>query len=135
MGGIRAALGGISTAVAVTVGGILAAAVIAGLVMLLLTITSSERGNANITQQRNSAANRERWSSVFQGLNTQIQADVANIDAQRGHVVTQQDAMDLAGMEQVCRSDVAAYNADTRNVLAVVPAGLPATYPLNTCGE
>lgn len=135
MGGIRAALGGISTAVAVTIGGILAAAVITAVVILLLTISSGERGNAGITQQRNSAANREHWSAVFNGLAQQIQADVANIDAQRGHILTAQDQIDLTGMEQVCHSDVAAYNADTQNVLAMVPTGLPASYPLSTCGE
>lgn len=64
----------------------------------------------------------------------QIQADQQNIQiaasAAAGPNATTQDATNLIGIEMVCRTDVAQYNADLANPLAVVPDGYP-TVPVD----
>jgi hypothetical protein len=96
--------------------------------------TSGARGTLDIQQQRGTAANRTHWSAVFAGDYRTIQADQQNIQiaaaAASGPRATVQDATNLTGIQMVCRNDVAAYNTDLANVLAVVPDGYP-TQPLD----
>jgi hypothetical protein len=99
---------------------------------------SGTKGTGDLTRQRNSAGNRAHWSATLNGLDQQITADQAMISA--AHAVaaapnaTKQDQINLTGLVQNCLTDVAAYNGDTQNVLAVVPDGLPTTIYTNACG-
>lgn len=112
--------------------------IIAAVAWWLNTSTSAVRGRGDLQQQRNSAANIAHWSSVFNGLAQQITADQANIvtakSAANASGATRQDQIDLEGAVQNGASDVAEYNGDVNNVLAVVPAGLPTSFPISTCG-
>jgi hypothetical protein len=91
--------------------------------------TSGTRGTLDIQRQRGTAANRTHWSATFAGDYRTIQADQQNIQiaaqAANGPHSTVQDATNLTGIQMVCRNDVAAYNTDLANVLAVVPDGYP----------
>jgi hypothetical protein len=93
--------------------------------------TSGTRGTLDIQQQRGTAANRTHWSATFAGDYRTIQADQQNIQiaatAANSPHATVQDATNLTGIEMVCRGDVAQYNTDLSNALAVVPDGYPTT--------
>jgi hypothetical protein len=111
---------------------------VAALAWWLGVFTSGTKGAGDITRQRNSAANIAHWSATFNGLDQQITADQANIAiakrAATGPDATKQDQINLEGVEQNCVTDVATYNGDIQNVLAVVPTGLPASIPTTVCG-
>lgn len=96
--------------------------------------TSGTRGTLDIQKQRGTAANRTHWSAVFASDYRTIQADQQNIQiaqqAASAPHATVQDATNLEGIQMVCRNDVAAYNTDLSNALAVVPDGYP-TEPLD----
>lgn len=113
---------------------IAAAMAVSWAVILYNAHTSGTRGTLDIQQQRGTAANRTHWSAVFAGDYRTIQADQQNIQiaaqAANGPHSTAQDAVNLTGIEMVCRNDVAAYNTDLANALAVVPDGYP-TLPLD----
>ncbi len=100
--------------------------------------TSGTRGTLDIQQQRGTAANRTHWSATFANDYRTIQADQQNIQiaqqAASGPHATVQDATNLTGIEMVCRNDVAAYNTDLGNALAVVPDGYP-TAPLDAATQ
>ena len=108
------------------------------LIWWINTSTSGIKGRGDIQQQRNSASNIAQWSATFNGLDQQIRADEANIATAKQFATapgaTKQDQINLQGAEQNCQTDVAAYNADIQNVLAVVPTGLPTSYPTTACG-
>lgn len=99
---------------------------------------SGPKGAGDIVKQRNSAANIAHWSATLNGLSQQIQADTASIAVARSAAqapdATKQDQVNLEGVIQNCLTDVAAYNGDVANVLAVLPAGLPTSIPNDTCG-
>lgn len=132
------AVGGLSLGV---VGIVLLTFVVAGigaLIWWLGVASSSTSGAGDLTRQRNSAQNIAQWSTMFNGEYQRIQGDVANLAtlkaAETAPEATEQDRIDYTGAQTVCQQDVAAYDADTKNVLAVVPAGLPTAVPLTTCG-
>lgn len=112
--------------------------IVAALVWWLNTSTSGVKGRGDLQQQRNSAGNIASWSSTFNGLDQQIKADAANITIFKQTATapgaTKQDQINLQGAQLNCQTDVAEYNADIKNTLAVVPAGLPESYPTTVCG-
>lgn len=100
--------------------------------------TSGIKGTGDLQRQRNSADNRAHWSSVFNGLNQQIGADQQKIIAAKQAATdpgaTRQDQINLNGLIQNCLSNVAEYDGDVGNTLAVLPAGLPSNIPNTVCG-
>ena len=133
------AVGGFSIGV---VGLVLITFVIAGIGALIWWLgvqSSGTAGAGNVTKDRNSSQNIEHWSATFNGEYQNIQADVANLAtlkaAETAPGATQQDRVNYTGAQTVCNQDVAQYNANTLNTLAVVPAGLPTNVPISTCGE
>lgn len=101
----------------------------------LWTSTSGTRGNASVTRQHNSGQNQVAQNTKLLGDQATVLSDQQKISVLAGNVATQQDRMDLSGLELNCQSDVAAYNADVRNTLAsgYLPAGLPSSYPAAAC--
>lgn len=101
--------------------------------------TSQARGTLSIQAQRGSAENRTHWSAVFTQLYNNIQADQANIKIAAGAAAAKNstilDAANLQGVRQNCDQDVADWNADLANVLAVVPSQYPQNRldPLTVC--
>jgi hypothetical protein len=101
----------------------------------LWTASSGARGNASVTRQHNSGQNQVAQNTKLLGDQATVLSDQQKIQSLAGGVVTEQDRMDLSGLELNCQSDVAAYNADVRNILAsgYLPAGLPSSYPAAAC--
>lgn len=93
--------------------------------------TAGTKGTLSIQAQRGSADNRTHWSGVFSQLYNNIRADQANIKVSARFAssknATQQDAVNLEGVQQNCDQDVADWNADLTNALAVVPTQYPQT--------
>lgn len=100
--------------------------------------TSGVKGNGDLQKQRNSAANRAHWSATFNSLDQQIAADQQMIANDKSVVAgpgaTRQDQINLQGVTQNCLNDVAQYNGNVGNTLAVLPAGLPTNIPTTVCG-
>lgn len=123
--------------IAAIVGGLFICAV-AAVFWWISVATSGAKGTGDLTRQRNSAGNRAHWSATFNGLYQQIQADEAMVTtahtAASAPNATRQDQINLTGLVQNCLTDVAEYNGDTQNTLAVVPDGLPATIDRTACG-
>lgn len=93
--------------------------------------TSGIRGTATVINQRNSGANRVAQNTTLNNDSAAVLADhnkILVMDA-ISHP-TEQDELDLNGAEQVCASDVEAYNAAVANILAQnqLPANLPSSY-------
>lgn len=139
---IRNDYGQAARALAWTPIGILAIALtiilIAGAVWLtiwLTTASSGPRGNADVTRQHNSGQNQVAQNTKLLGDNATVLADQQKIAALAPNVATEQDRIDLQGLELNCQSDVATYNADVQNILAAgyLPAGLPTSYPTAIC--
>ena len=105
------------------------------LVIWLTTASSGARGNADVTQQHNSGANRVAQNTTLLNASGVVLADQQKIAVQAANIVTQQDRLDLAGLEQNCQTDVATYNADVRSILATgyLPSDLPSSYPTTVC--
>ncbi len=101
----------------------------------LWSASSGTRGNASVTRQHNSGQNQVAQNTKLLGDQATITADEHNIGFLAAHVKTEQDRMDLQGLELNCASDVAAYNADVRNIMAsgYLPTGLPSAYPTTVC--
>lgn len=99
------------------------------------TASSGARGNASVTRQHNSGQNQVAQNTKLLGDQATVLSDEQKIRALAAGIVTEQDRMDLAGLEQNCASDVTAYNADVQNILAggYLPAGLPSSYPAAAC--
>lgn len=97
--------------------------------------TSGIRGAGDVTKQHNSGSNQVAQNTTLLGANATVLADEAKIRQMAGAQSTTQEQMALQGAEQVCDSDVQAYNADVQNILAsgYLPAGLPSSYPLTVC--
>ena len=118
---------------------VLFVAALGALIWWLGVQTSGTAGAGNVTKDRNSSQNIEHWSTTFNGEYQKIQGDVASLGtlkaAETAPGATQQDRINYTGAVTVCQQDVAEYNADTQNTLAVVPAGLPSSIHLTTCGE
>lgn len=95
----------------------------------LAASTSGAKGTLQIQQQRGTAANREHWSATIKGDYETVQADQRNIrtaaQAAAGSHATAIDATNLTGVEMACSNDVAQYNTDAGNALAVIPDGYP----------
>ena len=123
--------------IAVVVGGLFIC-VVGAIFWWLSVATSGAKGTGDLTRQRNSAGNRAHWSAVFNNAYQQIQADQAMVTAAHQAAsapgATKQDQINLTGLIQNCLTDVATYNGDTQNTLAVVPAGLPASIDQTVCG-
>lgn len=101
----------------------------------LWTASSGARGNASVTRQHNSGQNQVAQNTKLLGDQATVIADQHNIQTLAANQRTEQDRIDLQGIELNCATDVAAYNADVRNVLAAgyLPAGLPSFYPVTVC--
>jgi len=99
------------------------------------TASSGVRGSASVTRQHNSGQNQVAQNTTLLNASAVVAADQQKIRVQAANVATEQDRMDLAGLEQNCASDVQAYNADVQNILAsgYLPAGLPSSYPATVC--
>lgn len=99
--------------------------------------TSGTKGTGDLAKQRNSATNRAHWSSTFNGLNQQISADRQMIATDKAVAAepgaTREDQINLQGVTQNCLNDVAQYNGDVGNALAVLPDGLPTNISNSVC--
>lgn len=121
------------------VGGVVALVVISVGGWLLSVGLAGTKGTGDLIRQRGSAENRKHWSAVFNGEYNTIQADQRNIATAKAAAnapgATKFDQTNLTGLIMNCTNDVAAYNGDTQNALAVVPDGLPSDIDANTtCG-
>lgn len=107
----------------------------AWLVIWLTTASSAARGNASVTRQHNSGQNQVAQNTKLLSDNATVLSDQQKIETLAGNIVTEQDRMDLAGLEQNCASDVQTYNADVQSILATgyLPASLPSSYPASVC--
>lgn len=107
----------------------------AALVIVLLTASSGARGAAAVTRQHNSGQNQVAQNTKLLGDNATVLSDQQKIKVLAANQITEQDRMDLAGLEQNCQSDLAAYDADVRSILAsgYLPTGLPSSYPTTIC--
>lgn len=134
----REAAAGTSLAFIAAVGAGLFICVVGAIFWWLSVATSGAKGTGDLTRQRNSAGNRAHWSSTFNGLYQQIQADESMVATAHTAAsvpgATKQDQINLTGLVQNCLTDVAEYNGDTQNTLAVVPDGLPASIDRTACG-
>jgi len=110
-------------------------AALVGAGIWLWTASSGARGNAAVTRQHNSGQNQVAQNTTLLNASAVVVSDQQKIRVQAANVVTEQDRLDLAGLEQNCASDVQAYNADVQNILAsgYLPAGLPSSYPAAVC--
>lgn len=115
--------------------GLIILAFLIGAGIWIWTATSGARGNANVTRQHNSGQNQVAQNTKLLGDNATILADEQKIAIQAKNVATEQDRLDLAGLEQNCQSDVTTYNADVNSILATgyLPTGLPSSYPATVC--
>lgn len=105
------------------------------LAIWLDTASSRARGNASVTRQHNSGQNQVAQNTTLLGDNATVLSDEQKIAVQAANIATQQDRLDLAGLEQNCQTDVAAYNAAVQSILAggYLPTGLPSSYPTTVC--
>ena len=105
------------------------------LAIWLTTASSAARGNAAVTRQHNSGQNQVAQNTTLLNASAVVVSDQQKIKVLASSVVTEQDRMDLAGLEQNCAADVQAYNADVQNILAtgLLPVGLPSSYPATVC--
>lgn len=112
---------------------ILAALIGAGI--WIWTATSGPRGNASVTRQHNGGDNQIAQNTKLLGDNATVQSDQQKISVLAANIQTEQDRIDLQGLELNCQQDVATYNADVRSILAAgyLPAGLPTSYPTTVC--
>jgi hypothetical protein len=112
---------------------VVAALIAAGI--WLWTASSGVRGSASVTRQHNSGQNQVAQNTKLLNDQATVVSDQQKIQALAGNIVTEQDRMDLQGLELNCQTDVAAYNADVQNILAAgfLPAGLPSSYPAAMC--
>lgn len=115
--------------------GVLIVACITALIIWLVTATSAARGGAAVTRQHNSGSNQVAQNTKLLGDQATVLSDQQKIQILAANQHTEQDRMDLAGLQQNCAADVAAYNADVQNILAagLLPAGLPSAYPTTIC--
>lgn len=115
-------------------------AVLAVILLLLViwgavTLTSGARGDASVTRQHNSGRNQVAQNTKLLGDQATVLSDQQKIQVLAASQSTVQDQTDLHGLELNCLSDVAAYDADVRNILAsgYLPEGLPSSYPTTLC--
>jgi hypothetical protein len=98
-------------------------------IRVLAASTSGAKGTLQIQQQRGTADNREHWSATIKGDYENVQSDQRNIrtavQAAAGAHATSIDTTNLTGVEMACSNDVAQYNTDAGNALAVIPDGYP----------
>lgn len=110
---------------------VVAAIVITWIVIVAGAKTSGTRGTLDIQRERGTAANREHWSAVFTSDYQQIQADQQGIKTlaavAAGAHATSLDATNLTGAELNCQQDVAKYNGEFQNILAIQPDGYPSS--------
>jgi hypothetical protein len=122
------AIAGIAIAILLVVGAF-------WLAIWLITASSGTRGNADVTRQHNSGQNQVAQNTTLLNASAVVTSDEQKIKIQAANIATQQDRLDLAGLEQNCQTDVATYNADVRNILATgyLPAALPTSYAATAC--
>jgi hypothetical protein len=101
----------------------------------LWTVSSGSRGDASVTRQHNSGQNQVAQNTKLLGDQATVLSDQQKIQVLAAHQSSEQDKIDLQGLELNCLSDVAAYNADVRSILAAgyLPSGLPSSYPTTVC--
>ena len=112
---------------------VVAAAIAVGI--WLWTSTSGVRGDASVIRQHNSGQNQVAQNTKLLGDQATVLSDQQKIQVLGASQATAQDRIDLQGLELNCLSDVAAYNADVRTILAsgLLPTGLPTAYPTTVC--
>lgn len=132
---IRTTVNAIGLVWSCILGATLTAVIVAGLWIWIATATSGVRGTSAVTRQHNSGTNRVQQNTTLLGDNATVLSDAAKIKTQAANQTTQQDRIDLLGLEQNCATDVTKYNADAASVLAagLLPDGLPSTYPTAIC--
>lgn len=110
-------------------------ALLIGAGIWIWTLTSGARGGAAVTRQHNSGQNQVAQNTELLNDQATVLSDEQKIKVLAANLATAQDRIDLQGLELNCQSDVAAYNADVRNILAAgyLPAGLPSSYPATVC--
>lgn len=120
---------------ALVVGTLAALVGLSALAIWLVTASSGPRGNAAVTRQHNSGSNQVAQNTKLLGDQAIVLGDQQKIQLLGAHIVTEQDRIDFAGLQQNCAADLAAYNADVQSILAagLLPAGLPTAYPDTTC--
>lgn len=126
---------GVAITVPVLVIGLILLAALIAAGIWIWTLSSGPRGDASVTRQHNSGQNQVAQNTKLLGDQATVLSDERKIQVLAGSVVTQQDRVDLQGLELNCQSDVAAYNADVKNILAsgYLPSGLPSAYPATVC--
>lgn len=112
--------------------------IVAGLIgfgIWMWTASSGARGDAAVTRQHNSGSNQVAQNTTLLNASAVVIADEQKLKVQSASVVTEQDRIDLAGLEQNCATDVQTYNADVQSILAAgyLPPGLPPSYPAAVC--
>jgi hypothetical protein len=100
--------------------------------------TAEVKGKGQAHIQKESAPNRIFAQQRFEELKTTIDKDIANIAVASQAVKNDPNSYNqtnLAGVTQVCNSDVAEYNADARKYLLreFKAADLPHEIPLTIC--
>jgi hypothetical protein len=122
------------TAPLLFVGLLLTAALIA-VGIWLWTASSGARGDASVTRQHDSGRNQVAQNTKLLGDQATVLSDQQKLQVLAADRSTRQDQLDLQGLELNCLSDVAAYNADVRGIMAAgyLPGGLPSAYPTTVC--
>lgn len=126
---------GFALGVPVIVGIIVVVLALIGAGIWLATASSGVRGNAAVTRQHNSGQNQVAQNTTLLNDSAVVVSDEQKIKVQAANVVTEQDRLDLAGLEQNCATDVQTYNAAVQSILATgyLPTSLPSTYPATAC--
>ncbi|MBR7832249.1 hypothetical protein KDL01_03205 [Actinospica durhamensis] len=133
--GYRATGRGFALTVPVLIAALVLIAAVTAVGIWLWTSSSGVRGDASVTRQHNSGQNQVAQNTKLLGDQATVLSDQQKIQVLAANVTTQQDKIDLQGLELNCLTDVAAYNADVRNILAsgLLPSGLPSAYPTTVC--
>jgi len=131
----RTAGRGFALATPVLLAGLFLIAALIAVGIWLWTATSGPRGDASLTRQHNSGRNQVEQNTKLLGDQATVLADQQKIQVLARSQRTRQDELDLQGLELNCQSDVAAYNADVRTIMAAgyLPSGLPSAYPTTVC--
>lgn len=113
---------------------ILVVALIAGVTMLVKTLTAGPSGQAGAYRQQQSATNRVFAQQTFEQESADFDGYLAKIATYKG-ALTDTQQTELRGLRQVCITAAQNYNADARKYLLrnFKSADLPATLDAGAC--